>query len=275
VKVAAYQAPLLAAGSMEALRLIRKQIDLCEGCGVEILCCPEGILGGLADYAHRPASIAIDVEGGSLSRVLAPLSSDTVTTILGFTEIDRQGRLYNAAAVFHRGSVVGVYRKRHPAINTSVYAAGDTAPVFTVGALTFGVIICRDSIFEDPARSMASQGAKALFIPTNNGLPVARAHADLAATARSADVARATQNDVSVVRADVAGQTAALVSWGSSGIVDRAGRVLVSAMRLQSALLIADIETAPARRCPSDGASAHPGEDARQARRLIQPSMSR
>jgi predicted amidohydrolase len=91
---------------------------------VEILCCPEGVLGGLADDATRPTDIAIAVEGGQLEAVLAPLASPTVTTILGFTETERQGRLYNSAAVFHRGSVVGIYRKPYPAIHKSVYEAG-------------------------------------------------------------------------------------------------------------------------------------------------------
>ena len=49
VKVAAYQAPLLAAGSMGALDLIRARVRACEAEEVEILCCPEAILGGLAD----------------------------------------------------------------------------------------------------------------------------------------------------------------------------------------------------------------------------------
>ena len=130
---------------------------------------------GLADYAARPATFAIDVEGGQLSTVLAPLASETVTTILGFTEIDPLGRLYNSAAVFHQGSVLGIYRKLYPAINRSVYEAGDRMPVFTVGELTFGIVICLDSNYFEPARMMASQGAAALFVPTNNGLPPAKA----------------------------------------------------------------------------------------------------
>src|SRR5215203_5829123 len=111
MKVAAYQAPLLAGGSMEALDLIRNQIDECESAGVEILCCPEAILGGLADYTSDPFACAIDVERGQLNDVLSPLASDSVTTIVGFTEIDRTGRLFNAAAVFHKCLVVGIYRK--------------------------------------------------------------------------------------------------------------------------------------------------------------------
>jgi predicted amidohydrolase len=243
VKVAAYQAPLLACESGEAITLIREQIDRCESAGVEILCCPEGILEGLADYATQPAAIAIDVEGGQLDKVLAPLASDCVTTILGFTEIDRAGRLYNSAAVFHQGSVLGVYRKLYPAINRSVYAAGDKMSVFTVGELTFGILICLDSNYFEPARIMAAHGAAALFIPTNNGLPPTKADPQLVAEARNVDIARAIENSVSVIRADVAGQTPDLLSFGSSGIVDRDGMVLGEARRLSADLVIAEIKT--------------------------------
>src|SRR4051794_19246239 len=107
MKVAAYQTPLHVTSSTEALDLIRQQVEWCESEGIEILCCPEGVLGGLADYSSQPYDIAIDVERGKLQALLAPLASDRVATILGFTEIDRGGRLYNSAAVFHKGSVVG------------------------------------------------------------------------------------------------------------------------------------------------------------------------
>jgi predicted amidohydrolase len=128
MKVAAYQAPRLPPGSMAALDLIRKRIDRCESEGVEILCCPEAVLGGLADYAPRPSDVAIDVAAGRLDALLQPLTSDIVTSILGFTELGDTGRLYNAAAVFHRGRVVGVYRKLFPAIRNSVYEAGNETP---------------------------------------------------------------------------------------------------------------------------------------------------
>jgi predicted amidohydrolase len=228
---------------MEAIGLIRRRIESCEAEGVEILCCPEAILGGLADYAASPADFAIDVEGGGLEAMLAPLASDTVTTIVGFTEISGSGRLHNSAAVFHRGAVVGLYRKLHPAIRKSVYQAGERTPVFTIGGLTFGILICNDSNFAGPARSMASQGAAALFIPTNNGLPPDRP--DVSADARKVDVALAMEHGVSVIRADVAGRTAELVSRGSSGIVDRDGTVLRSASGFAEDLLVAEIDTEP------------------------------
>jgi predicted amidohydrolase len=228
---------------MEAVELIRKRVKWCESEGVEILCCPEAILGGLADYLARPNDIAIDVKSGQLSAALAPLASDTVTTILGFTEITGTGELYNSAAVFHGGSVVGLYRKRYPAIRKSIYGAGDRIPVFRVADLTFGILICNDSNYYEPARIMASQGAMALFVPTNNGLPQDKA--DVEVHTRNVDIARAVDNSVSVIRADVAGRTENLVSYGSSGIVDPDGIVLQSAQRLNEDLLVADIETVP------------------------------
>lgn len=245
MKVAAYQAPLSATNSLEVIGLIRDQVACCAAQGVEILCCPEGVLGGLADYVRSPADIAIDVEGGQLHAVLAPLASERVTTILGFTEIDRRGRLYNSAAVFQQGSVVGIYRKLYPAINQSVYAAGGKIPVFTIGDLTFGIIICLDSNYYEPARIMAAQGATALFVPTNNGLPPAKAGPELVAQARNCDIARAIENSVFVIRADVAGSTESLVSYGSSGIVNPDGMVLGSARQLGADLIVADIKTAP------------------------------
>jgi predicted amidohydrolase len=243
MKVAAYQAPLHATASIDvALGLIREQVERCEAAGVEILCCPEGVLGGLADYAPRPADIAVDVEAGELDALLAPLASERVTTIVGFTEVGLGGRLYNSAAVFHRGSVAGIFRKLHPAIRRSAYHAGDETPVFTVGGLTFGIVICRDSTFPEPARMMAARGATALFVPTNNGLPPSKGGPELVAEARNDDVARATENGVFVVRADVAGRCGSMISHGSTAIVDPGGAVLQSARQLVPDLLVADID---------------------------------
>jgi 5-aminopentanamidase len=243
VKVAAYQAALLRSGSREAVDLIRTRVEWCESHGVAILCCPEAILGGLADYAIDPAAFAIDADGDQLARALAPLASDIVTTIVGFTEVTRAGRLHNAAAIFHRGTVIGVYRKLYSATNRSIYDAGDQMPVFQVGGLIFGIVICNDSNYPEPAKIMASKGATALFIPTNNGLPPEKA--DVAAHARTVDVALAAEHGVSVIRADVAGRADGMVSYGLSGIVDPRGNVLQSAQPLTEDLIVADLEVSP------------------------------
>ena len=238
MKVAAYQAPLLPAGSMDSLELIRDRIKWCETEGVDILCCPEAVLGGLADNAQCPADIAINVESGQLEALLAPIASKSVTAIVGFTETIGAGILYNAAAVFRNGRIVGIYRKRHPAIRRSVYSAGDQSPIFTVGALSFGIMICNDSNYPELAADMVARGARAIFVPSNNGLPPERA--DVVALSRAVDIARARDNEVMIVRADVAGCTANRVSFGSSAIVDARGTVLRAGQALTEDILIAE-----------------------------------
>ena len=239
MKIAAYQAPLLENGSMEALSYLRTQIDVCEDNGVEILCCPEAVLGGLADYSDRPAELAFNVENGQLEEFLSPLTSETVSTIIGFTESANTG-LYNTAIVFHRGKIFGRYRKAYPAIRNSIYKAGDELPTFALGSLTFGIIICNDTNYIEPSRVMAAKGATVLFVPTNNCLPPNKA--DVVARARSAQIARAVENGLTVIAADVAGHQDGFVSYGSTNIIDPNGVVLASSKPFVEDLLIADIE---------------------------------
>ena len=217
---------------MGALDLIRARVRACEAEGVAILCCPEAILGGLADQSEDPARFALSVRTGRLDAVLAPLASDVTTTIVGFTELGEDDHLYNAAAVFHRGAVAGVYRKLHPAIRQSMYRAGRHLPVFRVGAVTFGIAICNDSNFPELANQMASRGATVLFVPSNNALPPRKGGAEVVAGARRVDVATAIANGMWVIRADVAGRAAELSSQGSSAIVDPTGTVVRSALAM-------------------------------------------
>lgn len=240
VRVAAHQSPLLDTTPEQALDRIRVPLERCVRERVNVLCCPEAVLGGLADYADDPFRYAVNA--AQLDSLLQPLASDTMTTIVGFTERS-DGRLYNSAAIYHRRSVIGVYRKVHPAINRSVYEAGTGVPVFRAGTLTFGIVICNDSNSSDLGRSMAAQGASVLFVPSNNGMPQKRGGTELVRQARTVDFATATACRLWVVRADVAGHAGALVSHGSSAIIDPDGRVVCAAREMSEGLLIADIDT--------------------------------
>lgn len=213
---------------MAALKLIRERVEQCEAEGVALLCCPEAILGGLADYG-----------GCALIRDrLETLANSSVTTIVGFSE--RVGdRLYNSAAVLHRGVVAGVYRKRHPAIRHSVYFAGSDTPVFHLDGLTFGIVICNDSNDPTLAAAVVAQGASVLSVPTNNGLPADRDHAAIAESARHVDVATAIANRLWVIRADVVGTAAGLISHGSSAIIAPDGRIVATANG--EGLIVADV----------------------------------
>lgn len=225
---------------MAVVDLIAGRVRWCEANAVDILCCPEAVLGGLADQAERPDDFALRVTSGELERVVRPLSSATVTTIVGFTERGADGLLYNSAAVFHQGAIAGVYRKRHPAARRSVYQPGVSMPVFIAGGVTFGIIICNDSNHPQLGREVVSQGATVLFIPSNNALPIEKA--DVVDASRSADQAVARDNGLMVVRADVAGREGERVSYGSSAIVGPHGEVRQSGTPFEVGLLVAGTE---------------------------------
>jgi len=245
VKVAVYQAPLLPIGSFGAMDFIREKVAWCEAQDISILCCPEAILGGLADFSDEPNRFAIRTTEGELDRVLTPLKSTAVTTIIGFTELATNGNLYNSAAVLHQEQLAGIYRKHHPARRRSVYSSGSEPTVFQAGGLRFGVIICNDSNYTEPARQMAMRGATALFVPSNNTLPAARASPDIVQETRAADAFRAIENHVWVLRSDVAGRLRELAAYGTSGVVNPAGNVLLEAKVDSADLLVADLASRP------------------------------
>jgi 5-aminopentanamidase len=118
---------------------------------------PEALIGGLADYSGDPTEIAMSVR--QLERLLAPIGGKQVSVIIGFTERGDDRRLYNSAAIIKGGLVVGVYRKQRPALRRSVYTAGNETPVFKIGELTIGIVICNDSNFPELARAASIQGA--------------------------------------------------------------------------------------------------------------------
>jgi predicted amidohydrolase len=239
MKVAALQTKLASVGSGDGLALIRRRMEQCEAEGVAILCCPEAVVGGLADYAPDPLQIA--VTPSAVLAWLGPKANTRLTTVVGFTELGTDGSIYNSAAVVSRGALAGVYRKRHPAIRRSVYSAGGDSPVFHASGVHFGVLICCDSTFPELAVDLASRGAQVLFVPTNNALPEAKASTELVAEARTCDVALATENGCWVVRADVAGVAGGLRSDGSSAITSPAGKTVSTARALVEDLLVIEI----------------------------------
>ena len=241
MKVAAFQAPLSAMGAEEdALASIRRCVDQCDAEGVAILCCPEAVVGGLADYARDPFRTAIPTSG--ILSFLAPVARGKLTTIVGFTEVSSDGSLYNAAAVVSRGTLIGVYRKQHPAIRQSVYRPGEDSPVFHADEVCFGILICYDSTFRDLGAELSARGARVLFVPTNNALPASKASTELLAEAQACDFALATETGCWIVRADVAGMANGLRSDGSTAITSPTGQTVSSARMLSEDLLVVEID---------------------------------
>lgn len=243
MKVAAYQAPYLPFGSFDAVTLIRDQLDKCETAEVEVLCCPEAVLGGLAleGAGQRPGDVALAVANGELAEVLGPLLESPVTVIIGFTERDPGGRLYSSAALLSAGVVAAVYRKVYPGYRT-VISAGAELPVFRHGATPYGVMICNDIWYAEPARLLANSGAAVIFVPTNSG-HLREPSTSFRARGDNLPIARAVENTTTVVVADIAGHQEDVLAYGFSAVVDPDGIVLAKAEPMTECLLISDIES--------------------------------
>jgi hypothetical protein len=91
-------------------------------------------------------------------------------------------------------------------------------------------------------RPAVARGAWAIFLSSNNSLPPETAN--VVALGRAVDIARARDNEVMIVRADVAGRSADRVSFGSSALVDACGTLLRAGETLSEDMLVAEVHAA-------------------------------
>ena len=242
VRVAAYQGPYLPFGSWGAVELVGHQLERCERAGVDLLCCPEAFLGGLAHESdgQSPRDVAIRVD--ELRRLLAPLMSSPVASVIGFTERAADGKVFSSAALITDGEVRAVYRKVYPGYRTAI-CAGEDLPVFVFRDAVLGIMICNDVWYAEPARILASKGAGLIVVPTNSGhLRNNRSDNRLRIRGETLPVARAVDNTVTIVVADITGEQNGRHALGSSRIVDPDGAVVSAADPRAAGLVIADVE---------------------------------
>jgi NAD+ synthase len=93
------------------------------------------------------------------------------------TPLIEDGKLYNSYAICQGGRVIHRIRK-HELPNYAVFdekrvfASGEIAPPYRIGALTLGTPICEDAWFPAVSASLKAAGAEVLFVP--NGSPYYR-----------------------------------------------------------------------------------------------------
>jgi predicted amidohydrolase len=212
---------------------------------VDILCFPECFLTGYFRSERRARAGAFAVDSEQMGQVLAATRRVGTTCIVGFNEL--RGRdLYNTALVARRGRLLGTYSKCSAYMK--YHKQGRDFPVFAHRGTVFGVVICSDGGYIEPARILALKGARIVFAPHYNYIGkdgllnhYVRVRAD--------HVARAVENDVWFVRGNqvTAGRDAGLdsegVGYGDSYIVAPDGEILVRSRRHQEDLIWADVDT--------------------------------
>ncbi len=187
---------------------------------------------------------------GPVCRFLANLSRERAAVVAaGFVERTRDGRLYNAGALFEGGRPLGCYRKIHLFDREwDWFDPGDAAPrVYPSGAGMIGPLICFDWIFPETARCLALDGATILAHMANLVLPFCQ----------DAMITRCLENRLFAVTANRVGQDArdgrAVAFTGESQIVGPDGRRLATASSTQAEVIVAEIDVSRAESKRTEG----------------------
>ena len=156
--------------------------------------------------------------------------------------IEFSQHLYNAAAVIHGGSVVGLYRK-HFLPNYGVFdehryfQPGTEAPTFLIGGVEVGVTICEDAWYPaGPMREQALAGAR--VIVNINASPF---HAGKTAARERMIATRASDHGVAIAYVNQVGGQDELVFDGNSLVFGPDGEVIARGASMREDLVLADI----------------------------------
>ncbi|MCT2280471.1 carbon-nitrogen hydrolase family protein, partial [Micromonospora chalcea] len=128
---------------------------------------PECFLQGYLVTEPHVRDQALGLGSPRLTSVLARLAGSRQTLALGMIERHR-GPYHNTALVIAGGKALGTYRKTHPTSGESLFAPGDTCPVFEHASVRFGINICYDTPFSPAAAAVAAGGAQLILVPAQN-----------------------------------------------------------------------------------------------------------
>jgi predicted amidohydrolase len=234
-------------GDFEAnLSKVVKGLERADKDRVEIVCFPECFLTGYPDREEVVRQSAFAVESPQMMRLLDRTGRFEATYIVGFNEL-RGNALYNTAVVVQKGHILGTYSKCSAYMK--FHKQGREFPVFERGGVKFGVIICSDGGYIEPARILALKGARIVFAPHFNFIG-AKGLINHFQKVRADHTARAVENDVWFVRGNnvVLDQDPGLsfdgVGYGDSYVIDPSGEMVVRSRRHREDFIFADIDPA-------------------------------
>lgn len=228
------------------LRRVEDGLARAERERAQIVSFPECFLTGYPNTEDGARKGAFAADSPEVMRVLDLTSRFDPTLIVGFNEL-RGADLYNTALVAHRGHLLGTYSKC--AAYQSFHKQGREFPVFERNGVKFGVIICADGGYIEPARILALKGARVIFAPHFNNI-VDRGLLAHFMKVRSDHTARAIENSVWFVRGNnvvldpsksgIKGEVG--IGYGDSYILDPGGEIVVRSRRHVEDFIMLDVD---------------------------------
>jgi NAD+ synthase (glutamine-hydrolysing) len=216
-----------------------------DAAGAQVVATPELALTGYPpeDLLLKPSFVAHN--RAALDDIAR--RTEDVALIVGFTDADKAGRLYNAAAVCHRGKVAAVIRKQllpnYGVFDERRYfTPGNELMVFDTPEGVIGICVCEDVWFDPgPAIGLGDVGAD--LIININASPFHKAKlGERAAMLRQ----RARRAEATLVYLNAVGGQDELVFDGGSMVVQRNGDLLARWPQFEEVLGVVDVPFAPA-----------------------------
>ena len=223
------------------LDLLRESIR--KTSSLDVLVLPELALTGYTfEDSEEAYSLSEEVGGGLTDELVRIAGQNSVTMAVGFLE--REGKhLYNSSVLICGEGIIGVYRKVHLfREEKSIFKSGNMGlPVFSVGDIKVGLLVCFDWIFPEATRTLALKGADVILHSANLVLPFYQ----------KAAVTRAIENRVFIVLANRTGVEDRFGSrnefTGGSEVVDPFGELLLKVDEKEQGIFSVDINPEKAR----------------------------
>jgi predicted amidohydrolase len=237
IKVAAYQyTPAI--DNQDRKAQIQNILDKAASKQINFLCLPEGSLTGYYAQEELARKNSLEVEGADFQEWLKFFRNSIATVVVGFNERDGN-QIFDSAAIIENGRLLGVQRKHY--LYHNYFTSGTSFSPFRSKGITFGVVICLDTNYFEPARILALHGATILFSPMCNKVSVDHPYAKRPPY-YSQFVARTHENRCWLISADwIWTNDDTSVCPGHSVIYDPDGREVARSQEGKEQFLIADI----------------------------------
>ncbi|MCJ7458903.1 MAG: NAD+ synthase [candidate division Zixibacteria bacterium] len=219
---------------------IIQYLDKARKIGVELICFPELAITGYPpeDLLLKPRFIEDNLK--ALKKIIQKTVG--LTAVVGF--VDKNGEVFNAAAIIHNKKLVDVYYKSNLP-NYGVFdeyryfQPGEKPSVYQVGDFVFGVNICEDIWYpEGPAKIQALIGEAELIVNIN----ASPYHMDKWKEREKMLSTRASDNRVFILYNNLVGGQDELVFDGMGMIFDPEGKTICRGKQFEEDFIIADLD---------------------------------
>lgn len=230
MKIAHHQLQCIPGDHEANIRKILRGLEQADDEGVEVISFPECFISGYFPTSEEESRRhAWTIDGPEIADLLARTSSFRAMFLVGFIEAAGD-RIYNTVLVAERGRLVGRYRKVF--VCNEFFGTGHEFPVFEKNGVRFGIVICADGGYIEPARILALKGAQIIFAPHWNEIS-ADGLINHFQMAKADHVARAVENGVWFLQGNnVSTQPGKeTVAYGESYLLNPLGEVVAACPR--------------------------------------------